>query len=451
MEVAAHRPVRLVITLPSRRVVVAVCASLVVHAGVVIAMRSFTVDASERTVNGAQFASVASDLALAMQSMTPPAALPPEERAATTPPPHTPAPPPPPPLATKPDEPRMVAMPAPLGERERLEIEVTPGIDDSKADTPNWLGAAEGTEHHAMKSTTDQPAMSRDPGRRGADEAHEGQPAAPTESDVGEGGKGDGQGSGTGNDAGPSREEAVRGQEATREAQGAQEGREGRQDGVEGGTGTGAKTTEEVAAEHGAGAIEVTQPRPEDVTGLMPEQRVVEPVVEVPTVDAQPEEATAGTAADARAAQEAAVLGSPVSAGGGQAPAVQPGSESKVPGKKSDLESPASSREVSLKFRPGMPLAHEGIRIRPKLPRYTMTTRALSRPNNPLVVIKFNRAGKVVKAEFAAGRTTGSPDWDGPLLASLYEWTATGKKLQDLPTSDPDAVLVLRLEYLLHE
>ena len=44
-----------------------------------------------------------------------------------------------------------------------------------------------------------------------------------------------------------------------------------------------------------------------------------------------------------------------------------------------------------------------------------------------------------------------TPDWDGPLLASLYEWTATGKKLQDLPTSDPDAVLVLRLEYLLHE
>ena len=122
----------------------------------------------------------------------------------------------------------MVATPAPLGERERLEIEVTPGIDDSKADTPNWLGAAEGTEHHAMKSTTDQPAMSRDPGRRGADEAHEGQPAAPTESDVGEGGKGDGQGSGTGDDAGPSREEAVRGQEATREAQGAQQGREGR-------------------------------------------------------------------------------------------------------------------------------------------------------------------------------------------------------------------------------
>lgn len=451
MAVAAHRPVRLVITLPSRRVVVAVCASLAVHAGVAIGMRSFTVGSAERSVDGAQFASVASDLALAMQNMTPPAALPPEEQAASTSTQQTPAPPPPPPLASKPDEPRLAATPAPLGERERLEIEVTPGIDDSKADTPNWLGAAEGTEHHAMKSTTDQPAMSRDPGRRGADDVHEGQPAAPTESDIGEGGKCEGQGSGTGNDAGPSREEAVRGQEATREAQDEQQGREGRRDGMEGGTGTGAKTTEAVAAEVGAGAVEVTQPRPEDVTGLMPEQKVVEPVVETPLVEAQQQEATAGTSEDARAALEAAVLGSPVSAGGGQAPAVQPGSESKVPGKKSDAESPASSRELSLKFRPGMPLAHEGIRIRPKLPRYTMTTRALSRPNNPLVLIKFNRAGKVVKAEFAAGRTTGSPDWDGPLLASLYEWTATGKKLQELPTSDPDAVLVLRLEYLLHE
>lgn len=450
MAVAAHRPVRLVITLPSRRVVVAVCASLAVHAGVAIAMRSFTVEAAERSVDGAQFASVASDLALAMQGMTPPAPQP-DEQATATPPPLPSQTPPPPPLVQRAEEPRMVAKPALLGERDRLEIEVTPGIDDSKADTPNWLGAAEGTEHHAMKSTTDQPAMSRDPGRRGADDAHEGQPAAPTESDIGEGGKGDGQGSGTGNDAGPAREDVVRGQEATREAQSAQQGREGRQDGVEGGTGTGAKTAEEVAADDGAGAMEVTQPRPEDVTGLMPEQKVVEPVAQTPKVESQQEETTAGASEDAQTAQEAAVLGSPVSAGGGQAPAVQPGSESKVPGKKSDAESPASSREVSLKFKPGMPLAHEGIRIRPKLPRYTMTTRALSRPNNPLVVIKFNRAGKVVKAEFAAGRTTGSPDWDGPLLASLYEWTATGKKLQDLPTSDPDAVLVLRLEYLLHE
>jgi hypothetical protein len=425
---------------------VALGASMALHAGLGVAMYTYGVGHVEPLrATGVANPVVASDLALAMQGVGMPLPAPPpehpaareqakqsapEEQQASTPPTRAPGP----------------------GDKPHLEIEVTPGIDRSDADTPNWLGAAKGTEHHAKQSTTDQPALSRDPGKRGAEDEELGQAVA-EEREHGTGGSGTGEGSGEGDESGPAREEAVPGQDADRPAARAREGRSGAPDGAEDGTaGSGATVRDEFAATQPDGTqIVPVPPKPHDPTGLMPEQKVVEHEPVTSPVDAQEPEKPAGLSVDPAAAVNAAVLGAPTSAGGGQAPAVKPGSESKVPGKKSDAEVPASSREISAKFKPGTPIAHEGIRIRPKLPRYTMVTRATSRPNNPLVIIKFNRAGKVVKAEFAPGRSTGSADWDGPLLASLYEWTAAGKKLQELPVSDPDAVLVLRLEYLLHD
>lgn len=451
MAVAAQ-PVRFTVTLPSRRMVAALVASLAVHAGLAWGLYSFALGhttASPRSLP--QMSGVASDLALAMQGLSAPALVARPNVPEESPPAAAPAPVPahepgPMPVASVPE---VGPMKPP-----HTEIEVTPGIDRSDAQTPNWLGAAQGTEHHAMKSTTDQPAMSRDPGRRGNDDVHEGPAAQPTETDRGVGGKGSGSGSGEGDDSGPAKTSESQGQDSPREESVARQGHDGSPGGEEDGASSNGAHVQE-AADGAAERVGLHDapiaPKPQDITGLMPEQAPVDVTVPKPLVEATKQEKPASLAIDEQEAHESSVLGAPLGAGGGQAPAVQPGSESKVPGKKSDAESPASSREISTKFRPGTPIAHEGIRIRPKLPRYTMTTRAMSRPSNPLVIIKFNRAGKVVKAEFAPGKTTGSPDWDGPLLASLYEWTATGKKLQELPTDDPNAVLVLKLDYILAE
>lgn len=446
---------RVTITLPpprqTGRVLTALAASVALHAGLACGLYSFGLTRVNLSPHsGAPAMGVASDLALAMQGLKPALVATP---ASMPTPPEVAVPVPPPDRVELPAQPQRAER-GPV-ERPRTEIEVTPGIDKSDADTPNWLGAAQGTEHKAVKSVTDQPAMSRDPGKRGNDDAHEGQatPAGQTTTDSA--GKGDGSGTADGAGAGVAGEDTPQGQDAQKETAEAQQGRAGSPSGVEDATsqhGTTPRDARDARTEQSA-SEQPTPPKPLDETGLMPEQAPVDPTPPTAKVDAVKPEKPAVTAIDPRAASDASVLGAPVptSEAGGREPSVRPGSESRIPGTKSDAESPASSREISAKFRPGTPFAHEGLRIRPKLPRYTMTTRAMSRPVNPLVVIKFNRAGKVVKAEFAPGRTTGSTDWDAPLLASLYEWTATGKKLQELPTSDPDAVLVLKLEYLLSE
>ncbi len=451
MAVAAAQPIRLTVTLPPRRVVIAIASSIALHAGLGIGLYSYTQRSGASTAQAPAAIGVASDLALAMQGMQPVLVATPKSM-----PEPPPAPTPKPAANTSQDSP-LKQEPAAVGSRVQphVEIEVTPGIDESDADTPNWLGAAKGTEHRATKSVTEQPALSRDPGRRGNDELPEGQPNAQAHSEPGEGGSGNGSGGGKGDGTGDAGDQAPRGEDIRREESQARHGRTGTDAGTEDGSSQkGAVPREAATASHAQGAGEKpVPPKPEDITGLMPEQNPIPAEPPQPLVEPSEAEKPSGLAIDPQAATDASVLGAltPAAAAGGQTPSVRPGSESKVPGKKSDAESPPSSREISTTFRPGMPLAHEGLRVRPKLPRYTMTTRAMSRPKNPSVVIKFNRAGKVVKAEFAPGRTTGSADWDGPLLASLYEWTATGKRLQELPINDPEAVLVLRLDYLLSE
>jgi hypothetical protein len=161
---------------------------------------------------------------------------------------------------------------------------------------------------------------------------------------------------------------------------------------------------------------------------------------------AQPTNPLVSTAAQ-QAADAAAPNASPTTKS--NAPTQGGGSTGNRPGEKSDAESIATSTVPSLNFRPGTPLAGEGVRVRTVAPKFSITSRVASRPRNPVLELTFSREGKVVAGKFVEGRTSGYEDIDGPILDAAMRWTATGKKLQELTASDPKATFVVRITYLL--
>lgn len=126
------------------------------------------------------------------------------------------------------------------------------------------------------------------------------------------------------------------------------------------------------------------------------------------------------------------------------------GGDSRLPGVTSDAESTAVSTQPMLEFKPGMPLTGKGIRIRTVVPRFSTTTRLTAVPRNPVVVIRFNRAGRVVKAEFENNQGTGYRDVDEPLLDAVYRWTAAGEQLNRIPAGTNET-LTFRIRYLLND
>ncbi len=83
-------------------------------------------------------------------------------------------------------------------------------------------------------------------------------------------------------------------------------------------------------------------------------------------------------------------------------------------------------------IRFGRVLARDGLEVMPARPRFSHTVRLTALPRNPVIRVTFNRAGRVTRAEFVRGRSTGYPEVDGPLLTAMYRWTARGSKLRDI-------------------
>jgi hypothetical protein len=108
-----------------------------------------------------------------------------------------------------------------------------------------------------------------------------------------------------------------------------------------------------------------------------------------------------------------------------------------APGEKSDAESIAAALEEAIDVKPGKVLAAKGLQVQTVRPEWSVATRLMSSPRNPVVKITFGRSGKVLKAEFVEGQTTGWPDVDGPLKDALYRWTAKGAALSKLPPAPP--------------
>ena len=112
----------------------------------------------------------------------------------------------------------------------------------------------------------------------------------------------------------------------------------------------------------------------------------------------------------------------------------QPGS-SEDTGTPADRESMATDPNKPLEYRPGQPLAREGLEIKTVRPRWTTTTQLTHGvpATNPQIRIRFGRDGKVLRASFVAGTQTRSAAIDEPILNAVYEWTAKGREVDAIP------------------
>ena len=131
--------------------------------------------------------------------------------------------------------------------------------------------------------------------------------------------------------------------------------------------------------------------------------------------------------------------------------AARPAAPSGTRGIKDRREADASSKVQALTYRPGRPVAGEGLEIATVRPRFSVTIQVIARPRNPVVRIQFGRDGKVRRAEFVKkkGKTlnTGSVHIDGPLMDAIYRWTAKGGALEPLKK---DETLPVEIRLLLN-
>ncbi|MCL4221566.1 MAG: hypothetical protein KJZ65_09355 [Phycisphaerales bacterium] len=106
------------------------------------------------------------------------------------------------------------------------------------------------------------------------------------------------------------------------------------------------------------------------------------------------------------------------------------------PGLQDPRESDAAALKRPLEYKPGKPIAGEGIEITTVRPNFGTTVRMLANPDNPLVVIDFGPDGRVRHARFARNATrtlnTGNPYVDGAILDAIYRWKARGKAIDEL-------------------
>jgi len=99
---------------------------------------------------------------------------------------------------------------------------------------------------------------------------------------------------------------------------------------------------------------------------------------------------------------------------------------------RAESESPPVSlapHAVDIPVHAGSVVACEGMEVRPVVPRETVAMR-FSFPANPVARLTFNHRGEVVNVKLL--RSTGTADWDGPIIAALYAWTAVGPKLDEI-------------------
>lgn len=100
-------------------------------------------------------------------------------------------------------------------------------------------------------------------------------------------------------------------------------------------------------------------------------------------------------------------------------------------GQVSDKESEATAMRDRVKVTPGQPVAAKGLEIKTRRPAFSLYTRVTAAPRNAVVRVRFTREGKVAAAEVL--RSSGVADVDRPILDAIYGWSASGKRLLELP------------------
>ena len=147
-----------------------------------------------------------------------------------------------------------------------------------------------------------------------------------------------------------------------------------------------------------------------------------------------------------------------------QSPSVQPlapaseASSPKAVGKEGILskrESTASIIKRAIKVdahKLNRPIVGQGLEITTVDPRFPATVRFTQLPRNPVLLIRFDASGRVVKVRFLSeGRRvfdTGARAVDEPLLNAVYKWRAKGKEIDALDPNDPDSTIEISMRIL---
>lgn len=99
---------------------------------------------------------------------------------------------------------------------------------------------------------------------------------------------------------------------------------------------------------------------------------------------------------------------------------------------RTDSESPpVKLRPYSHTVKPGGVLVSEGIRIKTVRPRFTIVTLLSALPETSIAKIVFDhRDGRVIQVELI--KSSEYPGVDGPIVASLYKWRASGPLLSKI-------------------
>lgn len=123
------------------------------------------------------------------------------------------------------------------------------------------------------------------------------------------------------------------------------------------------------------------------------------------------------------------------------APPPSPSASSDARGEQTDRESDLAAIKTAAKAHLGKPLATKGLRIRTIRPRASHYNSILARYVDPVVRVHFNKRGIVEKVEFI--RRSENRDVDLYVLNAIYQWTAEGPQLDELPEKDPPATIAV--------
>ncbi|MEM9789944.1 MAG: hypothetical protein AAF842_06005, partial [Planctomycetota bacterium] len=84
--------------------------------------------------------------------------------------------------------------------------------------------------------------------------------------------------------------------------------------------------------------------------------------------------------------------------------------------------------ELDTPVRPGRVITGPGIQINTVVPRISTVARISTLPyGNPKYAVTFDTDGVVINVDPI--RPAGPANWEGPIVNSLYNWTATGERL----------------------
>ena len=116
------------------------------------------------------------------------------------------------------------------------------------------------------------------------------------------------------------------------------------------------------------------------------------------------------------------------------------------PGTQDTRAATASSLPVEMRrTQLGSVVAAEGLKINTTHMHLTDLQRIRGRPPSPLVEIFFDHAGLVSRAQIPKGRGTGRSDIDNALINAIYEWTATGERIEALQGGDRPLLVRMRI------